>query len=260
MYLKIFAALYEGRPSTTADTLRTWARAFPDDAPDLDRVVRAALLGQPLPDAPEIWLANDALLTGTSLFDQYRGLPRVHTFDINAATEFDWLTVPGVTPEVAADLVAGAPYPSLEALLASRAIPPPLRARVSEMSAAMARLLERAAAEEESLSLWTIIRPYLWRLGVLILVAACAGAWLARRAGVRRVWTAALLALSATLCVIFFAWIASSPAWYPFAAPVAIGGLPWALWRLARRRGARSAAQALVTWAVAALPALALMF
>ena len=46
------------------------------------------------------------------------------------------------------------------------------------------------------------------------------------------------MALAATLTVIIFAWIVSSPFWYPFAAPVAIGGLPWALWRLARRRGA----------------------
>ncbi|MCK7529330.1 MAG: hypothetical protein MZV64_73170 [Ignavibacteriales bacterium] len=50
---------------------------------------------------PEIWLANPALQTGTSLFDQFRALPRVHTFDANAASALDWLAVPGVTPDAA---------------------------------------------------------------------------------------------------------------------------------------------------------------
>ncbi len=199
-------------------------------------------------------------MTGTTLFDQYRGLPRVHTFDVNAATELDWLSVPGVTPDAAARLITGAPYQNLEALLASPALTPGLRDDLRGRSAAMARLLERAAAEEESLSLRPIILPYLWRLGAIALAAAAAGAWLARRVGVKRQWTAFLLALAATLIVIAFAWIVSSPAWYPFAAPVVVGGVPWALWRVARRRGARSAAQALATWAVASAPALVLVF
>ena len=70
VFLKLFAALHDGRPSTSADLLRAYARLFPADAADVDRVAREALLGQPLPDAPEIWLANDALQTGTSLFDR----------------------------------------------------------------------------------------------------------------------------------------------------------------------------------------------
>lgn len=259
VYLKIFVALYEGRPSTTAEAVRAWARTFPEDAPDIDRIVRDALLGHPLPDAPEIWLANDALLTGTSLFDQYRGLPRVHTFDANAAAELDWLSVPGVTPEIAARLIAGAPYANLDALRTSQGIPEAIRGEISRMSEAMASLRARAAAEEESLSLWAIARPYLWRLGALVLVAAWAGAWLARRAGVKRVWTAALLAVAATLIVITFAWIVTCPAWYPFAAPVVLGGVPWALWRLARRRGLRAAARSLATWALAAIPALVMV-
>jgi hypothetical protein len=259
VYLKMFAVLYEGRPSTTADAMRAWARTFPDEATDIDRIVRAALLGQRLPDATEIWLANDALLTGTSVFDQYRGLPRVHAFDANAATELDWLSVPGTTPDVAARLIADAPYANLEALRTSRGIPDAVREGISRMSGAMERLHARAAAEEESLSLWAIARPYLWRLGVLVLAAAWAGAWLARRLGVRRRWTAALLALASTLMVITCAWIVTCPAWYPIAAPAVIGGLPWALWRLARRRGLNAAAQALATWMLAAAPALLLM-
>jgi hypothetical protein len=259
VYLKMFAVLHEGRPSTAAEMLRAWARIFPEDAADLDRVTRKALLGQALPDAPEIWLANDAFMTGTSLFDQYRSLPRVHTFDANAAARLDWLSVPGLTPEIAGRLVAGAPYQTVEALIASPALPDSIRERVREMSAAMARLRGRAAQEEESLSLGVIVRSYLWRLGAIVLAATILGAWLARRFGVRRVWTATLISFAATLLVIAFAWIVTSPAWYPYAAPVVIGGLPWAVWRFARRRGLKPAAQALATWALAAAPALVMV-
>lgn len=259
VYLKIFLVLHDARPSTAAETLRAWARLFPADAADLERITGEALLGQPLPDAPEIWLANDALLTGTSLFDQYRALPRLHTFDANSASTLDWLSVPGVTPELAARLVAGAPYPRIDALVTSPMLPEVVRARVAEMAEAMVRLRERAASEEETLSLWAIARSYLWRLGAIVLVATIAGAWLVRRAGVRRIWTAALLALTATLIVVAFAWVITSPAWYPFAAPIVIGGGPWALWRLARGRDVRPAVQSLATWALAALPALVLV-
>lgn len=257
VYLKVFAALYEGRAATTADLLRAWARVHPDDAPDLWRIVREALLGQELPDAPEIWLANDALMTGTSLFDQYRALPRAHTFDVNAAMPLDWLSVPGVTADVAAPLLGGAPYASLDALLASPALPASLRPRVTAMSAAMTQLTA-AAREEETLSLWAIARAYLWRLGALLAAATIAGAGLARLAGVRRWWTAALIALAAAVMTVALAWVITSPPWYPFAAPVVIGGLPWAAWRLARRRDVRLAAMALAAWVLAALPGLIL--
>jgi hypothetical protein len=258
VYLKLFAALYEGRPSTTAETIRAWMHRFPDDAADVERVVHDGLLGQKLPETPEIWLANDALQTGTSLFDQYRGRPRVNTFDANAATTLDWLSVAGVTPSQAESLLAAPPFRDLEAVLVTPVLTPALRDRIRAMAAAMAQLRSRAANEEESLSLWAIMRPYLWRLGALVLVATGVGAWFARRMGVRRWWTAALLALTASLLAVAFAWIITSPVWYPFAAPVAIGGLPWALWRLARRRGIRASAMALATWAVAALPAVVL--
>ena len=255
LYLKMFAVLYETRPSTTAEMIRGWAQVHPDDAMDLDRIVRATLNGAALPDAPEIWLANDGLMTGTSLFDQYRVLPRPHTFDVNAAMPFDWLTVPAITRDTAAQLIANAPYPSLAALLASPALPDAARARIRAMADAMARLTG-GSREEESLSLWTIARSYLLRVGVFVLVASSAGAWLARIAGVRRWWAAFVVAVVATVLVVTFRWVITSPSWYPIAAPVVLGGAPWALWRLARRRS--GAAAALVAWLAGALPALLL--
>lgn len=259
VFLKMFAALHAGRPSTGVGLLRAYVERFPDDAPAVDGVVRTALLGQPLPDTPEIWLANDALMTGTSLFDQYRALPRPHTFDVNAASTLDWLSVPEVTSAQASALLAAAPYPGLEALLTSAAVTPALRRRITEMATAMDRLRGRAVDEEEALSLSAILLGYLWRLAALFLACAALGAWLSRLAGTRRWWTAALIAVAANLLVIAFAWVVTSPPWYPFAAPFVAGGVPLALWRLARRRPLKTAARGLVMWAAAAVPAIVLV-
>lgn len=260
VFLKLFAALHDGHPSTSADLLGAYVRLFPEDAADVDRIVREALLGQPLPDAAEIWLANDALETGTSLFDQYRAFPRAHTFDVNAATMLDWLSVPGVTRDQAGALLAAAPYRRLEDVLASPAMSDGLRRQITTMAAAMQRLRERAASEEEKLSLWAIARSYLWRLGAILGVTSILGAWLARRAGTRRVWTAALVAAAAGLIVIAFSWIVISPWWMPIAAPLVLGGLPWSIWRLARRQPAASAAKPLLVWLLASVPALLVVY
>jgi hypothetical protein len=189
VFLKFFAALFDSRASTAADLLRAYARMFPAEAADVDRVVRAALVGQSLPSAPELWLRNDGLMTGTSLFDQYRALPRPHTFDANAATRLDWMSVPGVSRADAETMLAGVPYATYDALAA--AAPATLRPGITTMSTAMATLLSRGADEEETLSLTTILLSYVWRLIGVLLVTAVVGTWLARRAGARRNWTAA---------------------------------------------------------------------
>jgi hypothetical protein len=258
VYLKLFVVFAGVKPSTLADLLRGWVQVFPEDAADVARVTRNALLGQDLPGAPEHWLASPALQTGTSLFDQYRALPRTHTFDVNAATRLDWLSVPGVTAADADRLLSGAPYATLDEVTALPGLPPALRAGIPALSSEMAALRERAAREEESLSLSAVFSPYIWRLVGTLLLATAFATGLARLAGARRRWTATLVALAASTLVIALAWIVSSPPWYPVAAPLAVGGLPWALWRLARRRPASQVGQAMAVWAVAAFPALLL--
>jgi len=256
VYLKLFYALHSARPGDVAEFVRGYVSEFPEDALDVDRVVSAALLGQPLPAAPEIWLANPALQTGTSLFDQFRVLPRTHTFDVNAATPLDWLAVPGVTPELAAQLISGGPYEQLDELLALPQVDAPFRERVAQMAAGMEQL--RAADAEESIDLSTIFRSYLWRLAALLGVATVVGMGLARRAGAARWWTAALIALAASLLVVALAWVITCPPWYPLAAPILVGGLPWALWRLVRRRTWSEVFESLTVWIAAMIPAMIL--
>jgi hypothetical protein len=255
VYLKLFVTLAEGRPSTSSDLLRAYVRRFPQDAADVERVVREALLGQDLPAAPEVWLANAALMTGTSLFDQFRALPRRHTFDVNAASALDWLAVPGVTRDVAARLLANAPYNRIDEVLAVPGLGSDVKNRIVAMAKEMDALRSRAVDEEESLSLAAILLPYLWRLIAVLVLTTAAGAWLARRVGARRWWSATAVALVSSLLVVALAWVITSPPWYPIAAPVVLFGVPWALWRLLRQRSPRAAAAALAVWAAASTPA-----
>jgi hypothetical protein len=256
VFLKLFVALFAARPADAGTLLRAYVREFPEDALDVGRITRDTLLGAELPDVPEVWLASRALMTGTSLFDQYRGLPRRHTFDANAATELDWLTVPGVDRTLARTLMAGVPYSGVEALNATRGLPVAIQSQLRSMSDDMAALLTRAAEEEDSLNLWALARPYLYRFGALLLVAALLGGTLARRAGVAHVWTAALMGLAAASVVLSLAWIITCPPWYPLVGSIALGGVPWALWRLARKRSLSGAVQALSAWALASAPAI----
>lgn len=258
VYLKLFHAMYEGKPSDAAGLLRAYVAAYPGEAVAVDALVRDTLLGQDLPAAPEIWLANEQLLTGTSLFDQYRGMPRVHTFDINAASHFDWLAVDGVSPDAARRLVAGVPYRSLDDLSRVPGVDPALRVRVREMEAAMAAVYRKAHEEEASLSLSAIATPYVWRFLAVIAIASMAGTWLARRSGMARWWSASLTAVVSTVLVLAFAWVIVSPPWMPVAAPPVVAGVPAALWTLVRHRSPARAIRALAAAAAAMIPALLL--
>ncbi len=256
-YLKIFHAIRAGRAGDTVSFLRAYITEFPDEALLVQQVVMSALGGQDVPDAPEIWLANPALQTGTSLFDQFRALPRTHTFDANAATMLDWLAVPGVTPALASRLLKAAPHREMAALAAQPGVDAAVRQRIVEMDAEMGNL-RRAAGEEESLSISTVVLSYVWRLLAYVLVAAAAGAWLARIVcGARWRW-AVPCGLASALLVFGLAWIVISPAWWPSAAPLLVGGVPAATWVGLRRRSWTDAARVAAAWLAAGLPALVL--
>jgi hypothetical protein len=257
VFLKIFHALYVGRPSDTAGLLRAYVGAFPDEAADLNRVVTAALAGQSVGEGLELWLCNDGLQTGTSLFDQFRGLPRPHTFDANAASPFDWRTVEGVTPEVAERLVAGAPYHSLDELL-GKAGNTALVTRIRSLAQAMDELRRKSHDQESSLSIQALAMPYVWRALGALAAASLMGAWLARQAGLRRWWSSALCGAVASVMVLGLSWMVVAPWWIPVVAPILAGGVPCAAAVAARRRTWRAALWVLAAWAAASAPAIAL--
>jgi hypothetical protein len=256
-YLKIFHAIRAGRAGDTVSFLRSYVTEFPDEVLLVKQVVTSALGGQDIPDAPEIWLANPALQTGTSLFDQFRALPRAHTFDANAATMLDWLAVPGVTPALASRLLNAAPHREAAALAAQAGVDAAVRQRIVEMDAEMDNL-RRASGDEESLSISTVVLSYVWRLLAYVIVAAAAGAWLAHIVcGARWRW-ALPCGLVSALLVFGLAWVVISPAWWPPAAPLLAGGVPAAAWVGLRRRSWTGAAVVAAAWLAAGLPALVL--
>ena len=256
VYLKIFHALRSGRAGDTMAFLRTYVREFPDEAERVRRLVRDTLGGQDVPDAPELWLANPALRTGTSLFDQFRALPRTHTFDANAASVLDWIAVPGVSRDDAERMVRLAPFADRAALDAA-ADSDGLVQHIASMRGGMADV-RRDAESETSLSLWTLVRAYLWRLAAYLVAGALAGAWLVRRVAPMRWQWALPCGLAASLLVIPLSWFVTGPAWLPLAAPVALGGVPAGAWRAWRRQGWRRVCLAVAGWLAAALPAGAL--
>jgi hypothetical protein len=243
------------RPSNVAALVDGWTSMVPGDVDDLSRVLTDAL-GQPdIPRHPSIWLANEAFVTGTTIFDQYRSLPRVHTFDANAAEVFDWQTVPGVSLASARAMVDGVPYASLDDVLGRPGLDAGTRDQIRGMATSMTHLSTTPRDGAESVSLTTLLSGYVWRVGLLILIVAVPAAWLARRAGARRIGTAILMGITGSLLVTMFAWTLVAPWWVPIVAPMVLCGVPWAVVALLRHRTVRAPATALFIWLVAAIPA-----
>ncbi len=256
VYLKLFAAIESRRTADVVAAVNTYREMFPDEAAAADRVVADAFGRQPLIAPHEIWLANRDLMTGTTLFDQFRGAPRVHTFDLNAASMVDLMSVRGVTPGIARSIMSGAPYASLDALGRVPGVTADLVARMKVMAGEMEKL---KAADEEKLTLRPILMPYLWRAGLALLVAGIIAALLHRfariRAGARpSVVRSALAGLGAAFIGVVASWI-SGHALVATAAVAIVFGIPAAAWQLYRSRRLSAAWIALLIWSITALPA-----
>jgi len=114
-----------------------------------------------------------------ALFDQFRALPRSHTFDLNAASLVDLLTVEGMTRETAEAILRAAPYSSLDDLRRVPEVPEALRDRLAGLAARMTKLSRAEAAEEAAtLSLQSIFMPYVYRAALWLAVTALAAALL----------------------------------------------------------------------------------
>lgn len=262
-YRRLFEAIRRGKPATTAELLRSYAEAFPEDRPALLRVVGEvlgpegpSLLDPPAEMVPEIWLRNRELQTGTTMYDQFRGLPRDHTFDLNAASPGDLLSVPGLDRTIVRAILDAGPFsrvadletvPGLDAGTARRMVAMALAANTTDIT---------ALEQDTVLQLDRILLPFVWRALVVLGFAVLLGA-VAYRLVRRTPWWRALTAgLGASLVVLPAAWIlAADGSLVPLVLPALAFGLAGAAWSARRRPRWGPALQVVAAWLAAALPA-----
>jgi hypothetical protein len=253
-YLKLFHVLHARKPQDTAPLIAAYKSEFPDEAEAVDTVVREVMLGQPMPSAAPLWLANRDFSTGSSLFDQLRRAPRPHTFDLNAASVVDLLTVPGVDLATANAIVAGAPYATLADLRRVPGFSPALAERFRRMAEEMNSVKTSQEDLESHLPLRAILLSYVWRALFVLLGTALLGAIFYRLLCRVRWYRAALNALAASFLCLLLGWTAASP----LAAGtivLLVFGLPAALWELWRQRSTQQAILVFLAWMAALLPA-----
>lgn len=259
-YLKLFHVLFTRKPGDTAAVVNGYKEVFPDESALIDALVQDTLLGQRLQAAPAVWLANREFQTGSSLFDQFRCLPRTHTFDLNAATVVDLLGVPGMTPSLADRILKGAPYFSIADLKRVPDLPQVVFGKFAAMSLEMQQLRE-GTESEEGINLGAMVMSYVWRALIILLSASAAGAFLYRRARAGGWLRAAINGFTASILVLVLAWMTTGTgARVAFLGPVLLFGVPAALWQLARHRRYAQAARILLAWMGAAIPAILLAY
>jgi hypothetical protein len=251
-YLKLFAAIREGGYDA-GRVLDAYVRLFPEERSAVDAVVGQVFLGQALPAPPELWLRNEALTWGTSLFDQSRALPRTAVFDLNAASRGDLIGVPGIELALAEAIVGAAPFASIDDLERVPGMTGETVQRFRTMQDAMRRPTS-AAAEEAGLSLRAVLLPYVWHALAVWLGCAIAGAILYRTVRRARWWRLAVNGLAAAALVLAVGWMLDPPAMAVVPLLVLLG-LPAAVVKYWRSRSVRQAALVVGAWLLAALPA-----
>ncbi len=259
VYLKLFHVLYTYKPQDTMQVIMDYRSAFPEEAADLDAVVRGVLLGQSLPNAQAIWLANPNFHTGTTVFDQFRGMPRVHTFDLNAASLVDLLGVPGVNKRLAESILAEGPYTKLEELRRVPGLTSDVLTNFQHMAAQMSRLRVDKDVMENEVSIRAILLPYIWRALAYSLLAGLLGAGL-----YRLLWTcgwlrAVLTGLGVALVVLLVGWGAGGYGLLTILTLAFVFGMMVTLWQVRRHCDWRPALRTLLAAVAAAVPAAVLL-
>jgi hypothetical protein len=254
-YLKVFAAIHEGRYDT-GSVFAAYGRLFPDESDEVEAVRRETMLGQKERPAQELWLLNEEFKEGTSLFDQYRALPRAHVFDLNAGSRADFAAIRRVGPQLASAIIANAPYTSIDDLQRVRGMTPELIGRFREMKRAMDAPSAPGTSREGELTLKRIMLPYLWR--ALAIWAICAIAAAALYRAVRRVswWRLLLNGMGAALVGLITGWtLDTGNGLLALVVPVVLFGVPGAILMLWRSRSPRDAGVVVGAWALASFAA-----
>lgn len=265
VYLKLMHAMYVHKPQRTMELIEGYRITFPDEAPRVDAIVREVFLGHAPDPPPELWLANPEFSTGTTLFDQFRGVPRVHTFDLNAASEVDLIGVRGVDRALAQEILRAAPFDALDGLRAVPGITEDLFGQFLRLREEMERL-EQEEKLDETISVRMILTPYAWRLAFCVVLAAAFGAVAYRlvrssdsRSPRRPGWLRTIVnGFGAALIGVLFGWLPAAG----LASLVVVGilfGVPAGLWCLWKTRHPGSAFRVLGAWVAAAVPAAVLV-
>jgi hypothetical protein len=253
-YLKIFTAIAEGGYDAAA-VIAAYGRLYPDEREAIETIVSDTLAGQRPPDAPSIWLLNDRLAAGTTLFDQYRNLPRPQTFDLNAASLADLTAVPGIDLSLARAINARAPFAKIDDVSRVPGVTAPIVGRLAMMKAAMDRPPTPGTDEEGKLSIQGILLSYIWR--ALMVWAGCAVTGAILYGAVRRVrwWRLALVGLGCGLVGLAAGWtIDPGSGLLALAGPILAFGLPGGGVCLWRTRSFVESGRVLAAWTLAAVP------
>ena len=250
-YLKVFVAIREGGYDALR-IVRAYQRLFPEERATIDAILHDVFLGQPAVAPAELWVLNDAVRIGTSLFDQYRGIPRPPAFDLNAASRADLVGVPGVDLALAERIITASPFAQVDDLRRIDGMPAEVVARFHEMRRAIETPPTAGTEEEENLTMTDVLMPYAWRALAAWGICAAIGAVLYRQVRTVRVWRLALNGLAAAIVALLVGWtLDPGLGLVALAAPVAGFGLPGALIRGVRTRSPREAALVLGAWAAA---------
>jgi len=262
VYLKLAEVFFRAKPQSAMDVIQAYRDRFPDEADWVDEVADEVFLGQTGTLPAQLWMANRAFETGTTLFDQYRGMPRVHTFDLNGASLADLASVPGVDPRLAREIQAAAPFAHVEELDTISGVTPELVQRFVAMAAEMPRLRVELEAEsvEDSLTINAILMPIVWRALTTLLMAAALGAvaYRATSAGATPSapgWLRCLLnGLGAGTVGLIGGWLLGAHGVGAIGPVLLLFAMPALAWQLTRGK-ARRAPRIAAAWALAALPA-----
>ena len=263
VYLKLFEVFYVAKPQTTLDVINGYRERFPDEAAWVEEIASEVFLGKPLEDVPELWLANRAFETGTTVYDQYRGLRRAHTFDLNGASLVDLVSVPGVDLAAARAIRDNAPYAGIHDLAAVPGLADEVVERFVAMEADLDVLvaeLEAEADAEDVLSINLLLMPFVWRLVWLVAISAGAGAALYRyavrqRGGPVRGWPRSIVnGIGAGILGAAGGWGLGGFGLGAVAVVAIVLGLPAAAIQWFRGEPGTAGA-VLVGWAIAAVPA-----
>jgi DNA uptake protein ComE-like DNA-binding protein len=256
-FLKLFYAQHRKKPQDAAQLAIAYKELFPDEKAAIDAAIHDIFLEQPLPATGAIWMANNDFKTGTTLFDQFRGAPRTHTFDLNAASTVDLTSVPGMTFGLASAIRNAAPFQKLEDVSAVPGMKAELMNRFRSMHAEMNRMLNNKEKTEDDISIKSILYPYVWRIGYAWLIAGLSGALLYRAVRKGSWWRCGLNGLGAALPALLIGWVKGGIL-LPLIAPLLIFGVIGTLWKFWRDRSFVPALQVLAAWLAAAVPAAAL--